>query len=507
MENNWKTTTLGEIALGKDGAVDGPFGSNLPASCYVEVGTPVIRGSNLSKGLGEFKDKGFVFVPDEILNKLSRCKCVAGDIIFTKKGTLGQTGIIRSNHKYSSYILSSNQMRLRVNHTLALPEYVYYWVSSQKAITKLIKDSESTGVPKINLAYLRSFPIDLPSIKEQQRIVGVLKSINSKIELNNQINQTLEHMAKTLFKSWFVDFDPVFDNLLTKANFKLEKLAVDLPDELIKKAKKRLVALDENAKKLLSETLKEDSQGAHLQGQSQLAKKVNVHTFFPSDFEHREQSGWIPMGWEEETIKSIVEVTDFVANGSFAALKENVTLSDVPDFSIYVRTTDFKNNFSEAKAKYASKKSYDFLKKSRLMGDEVIISNVGDVGTVFRPPVWLGMPMTLGSNAITLNSQKLNHYLYLYFSNNFGQHQLDSITSGSAQQKFNKTGFRGLDILVPSASVIERFNVVYTELNKKLQKNKQNTMSLTKIRDILLPTLISGELQIPDVITSIEKTA
>lgn len=186
MGSKWKTTTLGEIALGKDGAVDGPFGSNLPASCYVEAGTPVIRGSNLSKGLDAFKEEGFVFVPDDILKKLSKSECIAGDIIFTKKGTLGQTGLIRSSSIYKRYLLSSNQMRLRVDTAVALPEYVYYWVSSQKAITKLIKDSECTGVPKINLAYLKSFPIDLPSIEEQQNIVGVLKSLNSKIELNNQ---------------------------------------------------------------------------------------------------------------------------------------------------------------------------------------------------------------------------------------------------------------------------------------------------------------------------------
>ncbi|WP_273050466.1 restriction endonuclease subunit S [Pseudoalteromonas sp.] len=249
MRNKWKTTTLGEIALDKDGAVDGPFGSNLPASCYVDDGIPVIRGSNLSKGLDEFKDEGFVFVSDEIANKLSRSKCIAGDIIFTKKGTLGQTGIVRAEHKYPVYLLSSNQMRLRVDATKAIPEYVYYWVSSKRSITKLLKDSECTGVPKINLAYLKSFPIDLPCVNEQQKIIDILNSINSKIELNKKTNQTLEQMAQALFKSWFVDFDPVFDNLLASVDFKLENLETSLPDQLKQKAQRRLAALNslENA--------------------------------------------------------------------------------------------------------------------------------------------------------------------------------------------------------------------------------------------------------------------
>ncbi|CAK1860359.1 restriction endonuclease subunit S [Vibrio crassostreae] len=209
MGSKWVTTTLGDIALGRDGAVDGPFGSNLPASCYQDVGIPVVRGSNLSVGLGEFKDDGFVYVSDSTFDKLSRSECKVGDIVFTKKGTLGQTGLITSEHKFDRYLLSSNQMRLRVDPTKAIPEYVYFCVSSKKTILKLIKDSESTGVPKINLAYLKSIQIELPSIEIQKEIIGHLGALNSKITLNNQINQTLEQMAQTLFKSWFVDFDPV----------------------------------------------------------------------------------------------------------------------------------------------------------------------------------------------------------------------------------------------------------------------------------------------------------
>ncbi|EJL6275115.1 restriction endonuclease subunit S, partial [Vibrio cholerae] len=224
MGSEWSETTLGDIALGTDGAVDGPFGSNLPASAYTENGYPIIRGSNLSVGLDDFKDHEFVYVPEEVFQRLSRSECKAGDIIFTKKGTLGQTGLIRSEHRFDRYLLSSNQMRLRVDPSKAFPEYVYYWVSSQKAINKLIKDSECTGVPKINLAYLKSFPISLPDLGTQKSIVDVLGALNKKITLNRQINQTLEQMAQTLFKSWFVDFDPVIDNALDAGN--------PIPDEL-----------------------------------------------------------------------------------------------------------------------------------------------------------------------------------------------------------------------------------------------------------------------------------
>ncbi|RAS60452.1 type I restriction enzyme S subunit [Vibrio diazotrophicus] len=205
---SFELTTLGEIALGSNGAVDGPFGSNLKASSYTESGIPVIRGSNLSLGLDEFKSDEFVYVGDDTYSRLARSECLPQDIIFTKKGTLGQTGFV-PQEPYPSYLISSNQMRLRVDPAKANPKYVYYWVSSKKAIDKIRGESEHTGVPKINLDYLKKFPISLPSVSYQNSAVEILDNLNNKIALNTQTNQTLEQMAQAIFKSWFVDFDPV----------------------------------------------------------------------------------------------------------------------------------------------------------------------------------------------------------------------------------------------------------------------------------------------------------
>ena len=102
MPVEWQTVTLGEIAK-KDpySFVDGPFGSNLPASCYLDSGVPVIRGSNLSLGTVRFVDDSFVFVSRETADRLQRSTCGQLDIIFTKKGTLGQTAIIPENDRYA----------------------------------------------------------------------------------------------------------------------------------------------------------------------------------------------------------------------------------------------------------------------------------------------------------------------------------------------------------------------------------------------------------------------
>lgn len=206
MADDWKTTTLGEIAEGSPHAfVDGPFGSNLPASCYVPKGVPVIRGSNLSLGTVRFSAEEFVHVSNETADRLQRSTCKPLDIIFTKKGTLGQTGFIPDDGRHARYLLSGNQMKLTVDRAKAAPLFVYYFVSSTASRQKIVQDSEMTGVPKTNLLYLRSFPIRLPPLPEQKAIAYILGNLDDKIELNRRTNQTLEALAQALFRSWFMD--------------------------------------------------------------------------------------------------------------------------------------------------------------------------------------------------------------------------------------------------------------------------------------------------------------
>ncbi|HHQ7525519.1 TPA: restriction endonuclease subunit S, partial [Escherichia coli] len=331
MGSKWKQTTLGDLALGFDGAVDGPFGSNLPAAAYTDSGYPIIRGSNLSIGLDDFKDNDFVFVPEHIFQKLSRSECRAGDIIFTKKGTLGQTGLISTKHRFEKYLLSSNQMRLRVDPEKALPEYVYYCVSSQKAINKIIQDSECTGVPKINLAYLKSFPISLPSLSEQQDIIDILGSLSTKITLNRQINQTLEQMSQTLFKSWFVDFDPVIDNALDAGNL--------IPEALQSRAELRQKVRNSADFKPLP---------------------AEIRSLFPSEFEETEL-GWVPKGWhyknaEEIATISIGKTPPRTQKECFCDKKDSnyawVSIKDLGNCSVFIKdsseylTSDAVNSYN-----------------------------------------------------------------------------------------------------------------------------------------------------------------
>lgn len=195
---------LEQFTTEKQGMVDGPFGSNLPASDYTEIGIPVIRGVNLSKGKKRFKEEKFVFVSPQTAKRLVRAKCIANDIVFTKKGTIGQVGIIPKKSKFKEFILSSNQMRMRVDSKKANPLFVYYFLSSPRSIKKITLDAMTTGVPKINLGYIRKFPVQFPPIETQTKIANILSAYDDLIENNNQRIRLLEEMAEEIYKEWFV---------------------------------------------------------------------------------------------------------------------------------------------------------------------------------------------------------------------------------------------------------------------------------------------------------------
>lgn len=153
-------------------------------------------------------------------------------------------------------------------------------------------------------------------------------------------------------------------------------------------------------------------------------------------------------GWEYKKAGEIFDITDFVSNGSFAMLRENVKYLNHPDYAILIRLADYSNDFDEDKFVYVNKQSYEFLAKSKLFGGEIIMSNVGSVGKSFLCPK-LEKPMTIGPNAILIRSDYNKFFLYYFQTKEFYK-ELLSITSNATLKKFNKTNFKTLFIPVPS---------------------------------------------------------
>jgi len=202
----WRESTVGEIAApARNALVGGPFGSNLVSRDYVDAGVPVIRGQNMGSRwvAGEF-----AYVTNVKADSLDANLARPGDIVFTQRGTLGQVSVVPSA-RFDRYLVSQSQMKLTVNRELADPLFIYYVFSTAEQQDYIRRNAIQTGVPHTNLGILRGTPVSLPPLPEQRAIAHILGTLDDKIELNRRMSETLEAMARALFKSWFVDFGPV----------------------------------------------------------------------------------------------------------------------------------------------------------------------------------------------------------------------------------------------------------------------------------------------------------
>ncbi|WP_139559715.1 restriction endonuclease subunit S [Methylotetracoccus oryzae] len=245
-------------------------------------------------------------------------------------------------------------------------------------------------------------------------------------------------------------------------------------DELIENSQRRIKILESMARALYREWF--------------------VHFRFPGhDSVPRVASplGEIPQGWEVKKLGEICVVTDYVANGSFASLKQNVQYRDEPDYAILIRGTDFNSGWN-GKYVHVTEGSYQFLRKSELHPGDIVVTNVGNVGTTFFVPD-LGKPMTLGPNSVLVRPHMGTNFVFHYLRSDEGQHRIRGITSGVAQPKFNKTEFRALNVATPPHALLQQFDNVVAPIHAMSDKLRASCTNLRRTRDLLLPRLLLGQ--------------
>ena len=209
----------------------------------------------------------------------------------------------------------------------------------------------------------------------------------------------------------------------------------------------------------------------------------------------------IPQGWEWCRLNEVAtSVTDFVASGSFASLRENVKYYSTKEYALLVRTKDLSCNFSNDLV-YTDKHGYDFLSNSNLFGGELILPNIGaSIGKVFIVPN-LNMPMTLAPNSvmIRLDDECTKSWLYNVFSSPFGYDTLWSISSSTAQGKFNKTDFRKVLVPIPPIEEQNRIVTKIKELSPYIEKYSKAQEHLdvwnVAIKEILQKSILQEAIQ------------
>ena len=211
MSSEWQVATIEEIAAPYPTAMaTGPFGSAISAKYFVDSGVPVIRGSNLSADVStRLIDEGLVFISAEKAQEFQRSVVKRGDLVFTCWGTINQVGLIDATSQFERYVISNKQMKLSVDPDKADHRFVYYVFSGPDKQAEILDNGIGSSVPGFNLGQLKRHEILLPSLKKQVEIADFLEMLDDRITLLRETNATLEAIAQALFKSWFVDFDPV----------------------------------------------------------------------------------------------------------------------------------------------------------------------------------------------------------------------------------------------------------------------------------------------------------
>jgi type I restriction enzyme S subunit len=432
--SEWREVRVEEIASTERNAlVGGPFGSNLVSNDYVSSGVPVIRGQNM--GTGRWVGGDFAFVSEEKAQELSANTARPGDLVFTQRGTLGQVSLIKKEG-YLEYIVSQSQMKLTPHKEKADSVFLYYLFSSEQQQNYIRANAIQTGVPHTNLGFLRKTPLFLPPLPIQRQIAAILSAFDDKIELNRQMNRTLEQMARALFQSWFVDFDPVRAKMRGEEPQGMDAATAALfPDEVVEVEGRevpkgwRVGSLSDYVEFNPTLRLKKDEEATYL------------------DMSNMPTSGMSAAGWIKRAV------------GSGAKFQNGDTL--------LARITPCLEN---GKAAFI-----DFLK-----AEEVAWGSTEYI--VMRPKA---------------NTPLIFPYL-LARDVEFRKFAIGNMNGSSGRQRVSHQSLSTYLLPVPNSAVLlefERLTRASVDISKSLRNESAH---LAQLRDSLLPRLLSGEVDVSE---------
>ena len=196
--NNWKTYKLGDLAA----VQTGPFGSQLHASDYVETGIPSIMPVNIVDH--KVEEACIARIKPEDAKRLIKYLVASGDVVFSRRGEIHRRALI--TEKENGWLCGTGCLRARLRNTDEVDsQFLYFYIGLVEVRDWLYSHAVGTSMPNLNSSILSNLPVVLPDLPAQRRIAEILSALNDKIDLNRRMNQTLEQMAQTLFRQYFVD--------------------------------------------------------------------------------------------------------------------------------------------------------------------------------------------------------------------------------------------------------------------------------------------------------------
>ncbi len=215
--SEWPVVRFEELSDSSKSAFSKPYGSAILKEDYVPAGVPVVRGVNLSSGI--FVDDDFVYVSAQKANQMPGANLTSGDLVFTHRGTIGQVSMIPRRRKHDRYVLSTSHVKARLNSSVALPEFYYYYFSSPLGQQEILKNISTVGVPGLArpVETVKSLAVPCPPLPTQKAIAGLLGALDDKIAVNDRIADTARRLARSYFQLATEVEDPVDVEISTVA--------------------------------------------------------------------------------------------------------------------------------------------------------------------------------------------------------------------------------------------------------------------------------------------------
>lgn len=463
--STWEPTTLGEACRRGGGNIQtGPFGSQLHAADYVSVGIPSIMPQNL---IGDrISEESIARITPEDAERLSRYLVQDGDIVYSRRGDVERSALVRQHE--SGWLCGTGCLRVRFGNGIVHPTYAAYYLRHTQVREWIVRHAHGATMPNLNTSILSALPFILPPIEAQRTIAHVLGKLDDKIELNRQINQTLEHIAQAMFKSWFVDFEPV------KA--KITAIAAGADQHGITRAAMRALSGKTDAEL-------DALQAAQPERYLELKSTADL---FPTAMRPSEL-GEIPTdGWEVKPLPDIIDInpTRQLKKGAIAPYLD---MANVPTNSARAQ------NIIEREFGSGSK----FINGDTLLARITPCLENGKTAFVdFLNADQVGWGST---EFIVLRPQQFLPNEFAYFlcrHPEFRDFAISNMSGTSGRQRVPNDCFQNYIFALPIQSIAEAFGRLTGKIMADIKALDMESRTLAMLRDILLPKLLSGELDV-----------
>jgi len=456
--SNWKVMKLSEVAT----IVGGGTPSSSKSEYFENGNIPWITPKDLSGYNKRYISKGERNITELGLKNSSAKLLPKNTVLLTSRAPIGYVTIasneISTNQGFKSLVLNDSH----------IPEFFYYLLKNNVHIL----ESRATGstFKEISGQILKDTELSIPTPDIQQKIVDILSPLDDKIELNTQINQTLEQIAQALFKSWFVDFDPVRAKVQALSDgMSLEQAELAAMQAISGKTAEELTALSQTQP-------------------DRYAELAEIAKVFPCEMVEIDGVE-VPKGWEYKLADELFDI----GIGKTPPRKETEWFSTNPDDMQWISIKDMGNSgvFITESSEFLTNQAVDKFNIRKIPENTVLLSFKLTIGRVSITTCETTTNEAIAHFKITNKSFLTTEYLYLFFQQ-FDFNSLGS-TSSIATAVNSKT-IKGIEILIPNEELIKAFQMKISNIFAQIKNLTMENKNLVETRDLLLPKLLNGEI-------------